>query len=95
LWIGKTAYFKVSEEELGRRVEEAKRTAPDLSGFDKAPQYVEWRATDVTTVKRQIVAGTVHPWQLRWYFGLLGEEESFSGSASVTKEGIKLFVTAY
>jgi hypothetical protein len=95
LWIGKTAYFKVSEEELGRLVEEAKRTAPDLSGMDKAPQYLEWRATDMTTAKRQIVAGTVHSWQLGWYFGLLGEPNSFSGNASVTKEGIKLAVTAY
>jgi tetratricopeptide (TPR) repeat protein len=32
LWIGKVAYFKVSREELKRLVEEAKRTAPDLSG---------------------------------------------------------------
>jgi hypothetical protein len=95
LWIGKTAaYFKVSEEELRRRVEEAKRTAPDLSGLDKAPQYLEWRATDVTTSGGQIVGTTVHSWQLRWYFGLLGEEKSFSGSASVTREGIKLAVTA-
>jgi hypothetical protein len=94
LWIGEVAYFNVSEEELRRRVEEAKRTAPDLSGFDKAPQYLEWRATDVSITGKQIVATTVHPWQLRWYFGLLGEEESFSGSASVTKEGIKPFVTA-
>jgi hypothetical protein len=95
LWIGKVAYFKVSEEELERLVEEAKRTAPDLSGFDKAPQYLEWRATDVSTVKRQIEAGTVHSWQLRWYYGLLGEEQSFSGGASVTKEGIKPAVTAF
>jgi len=95
LWIGKTAYFKVSKEELGRLVEEAKKTAPDLSRFDTSRQYVEWRATDVTTVKRQIVASTVHSWQLRWYFGLLGDEQSFSGSVSVAKEGIKLAVTAY
>ena len=95
LWIGKTAYVKVSEEELRRFVEEAKKHAPDLSGMDKAPQYLEWRATDVTTVKRQIAAATVHSWQLRWYFGLLGEPKSFSGSASVTKEGIKLAVIAY
>jgi len=95
LWIGEVAYFKVSEEELRRRVEEAKRTAPDLSGLDKAPQYLEWRATDVTTVKRQIAAATVHSWQLRWYIALLGEPKSFSGSASVTKEGIKLAVIAY
>ncbi len=95
LWIGKSAaYFNVSKEELRRLVEEAKRTAPDLSGFDKAPQYLEWRATDVTTVGRQIVGTTVHSWQLRWYFGLLGEEKSFSGSASVTKEDIKFLITA-
>jgi nuclear transport factor 2 (NTF2) superfamily protein len=94
LWIGKVAYFKVSEEELRRRVEEAKRTAPDLSGMDKASQYVAWRNTDVTSSGKQIVATTVHPWQLRWYFGLLGDEQSFSGSASVTKEDIKPFVTA-
>jgi hypothetical protein len=94
LWIGKTAYFKVSEEELRRRVEEAKRTAPDLSGMDKAPQYLEWRATDVSTSGMRIVAATVHPWQLKWYFSLLGEEKSISGRADVTKKGIKLAVTA-
>jgi uncharacterized protein YkuJ len=95
LWIGETAYFNVSKEELRRRVEEAKKTAPDLSGFDKAPQYMEWRATDVSTSWRQIVASTVHSWQLRWYFSLLGKEESFNGGASITEEGIKLAVTAY
>jgi hypothetical protein len=94
LWIGDVAYFKVSKEWLRRLVEEAKKTAPDLSGFDKAPQYLEWRATDVSTVGRQIVGTTVHSWQLRWYFGLLGEEKSFSGSASVAKEGIKFLITA-
>jgi hypothetical protein len=93
LWIGKTvAYFKVSEEELRRLVEEAKRTAPDLSELDGSRQHVAWRATDVTTVGRQIEGTTVHYWQLRWYFGLLGEEKSFSGSVSVAKEGIKLAV---
>ena len=95
LWIGKTAYFNVSEEELKRRVEEAKRTAPDLSGLDKAPQYLEWRATDVSTSGGRIAAGTAHTWQLAWYFGLLGEEESISSSASVAKEGIKPHVVAY
>jgi hypothetical protein len=89
------AHFKVSKEELRRLVEEAKRTAPDLSGLDTSPQYLGWRATDVTTSEGRIEAGTAHPWQLRWYFGLFGEEKSFSGGASVTKEGIKLFVTAY
>jgi hypothetical protein len=95
LWIGDVARFNASKEELRRFVEEAKRTVPDLSGFDKAPQYLEWRATDVTTAWRQIVASTVHSWQLRWYFSLLGEEESFRGWADVTEEGFKLVVTAY
>jgi hypothetical protein len=95
LWIGDVAYFNVSRKELRRLVEEAKRTAPDLSGLDKAPQCVAWRATDVTTSWGRIEAGTVHSWQLAWYFGLLGEEKSFSGSASVTKEGIKPFVTVF
>ncbi len=95
LWIGKSAaYFKVSKEELGRLVEEAKRTTPDLSGLDKAPQYLEWRATDVSSARRQIEASTVHPWQLRWYIALLGEPKSFCGSVSVAKEGIKPAVTA-
>jgi hypothetical protein len=94
--MGKTAaYFKVSKEELRRRVEGARRAAPDLSGLDKARQYLAWRATDVTTSWGRIAAGTVHSWQLAWYFGLLGEPESLSGNASVTKEGIKLFITAY
>jgi hypothetical protein len=65
LWIGDVAYFKIGKEELRRLVEEAKEMAPDLSGMDTSRQYLEWRATDVTTVKRQIVAGTVHSWQLR------------------------------
>jgi hypothetical protein len=96
LWIGKTAlHFKVSEEVLSRFVEEARRTAPDLSGFDKALQYLEWRNTDVSTSGKRIEASTVHPWQLRWYFRLLGGPNSFSGSANVTREGIKLAVTAF
>jgi hypothetical protein len=96
LWIEKTvARFNASKEELERLVEEAKRTAPDLSGLDRSRQYLEWRATDVTTSEGRIEAGTVHSWQLARYFGLLGEEKSFSGKASITKEGIKLFVTAY
>jgi len=95
LWIGdSTARFKISKEELGRLVEEAKRTAPDLSGLDRSRQYLEWRATDVTTFGKQIVASTAHSWQLRWYFSLLGEEESFGGGANVTTEGIKPNITA-
>jgi hypothetical protein len=95
LWIGKsTARFKVSKEELRRLVEEAMKMAPDLSGMDKAPQYLEWLATDVTTCGGRIEAGTAHSWQLRWYIALLGEPKSFSGGASVAKEGFKLAVTA-
>jgi hypothetical protein len=95
LWMGKTAaYFTLRKEGLRRLVEEAKRTAPDFLGLDKAPQYLEWCTTDVTTVGRQIVGATVHSWQLRWYFGLLGGPDSFSGGADVTKEGIKFLITA-
>ncbi len=86
---------KATSEELRRFVEEAKRTAPDLSGFDKAPQYLEWRATDVSFIGKRIVGTTAHPWQLAWYIGVLGEEESFSGGANVTKEGRRLNVTMY
>jgi hypothetical protein len=95
LWIGEVTYFNVSEEELRRRVEEAMRMTPDLSGMDTSSQHVEWLATDVSTSWRQIMAGTVHSWQLGWYFGLLGGPNSFSGKAIVTREGIKLAVTAY
>ncbi len=93
LKIEEVAHSKTAGEELRRRVEEAKRAAPDLSGLDKAPQYLAWRATDVTTVKRQIEAGTVHSWQLKWYIALLGEEESFSGKANITRKGVKLIAT--
>ena len=41
------------------------------------------------------MAATAQPWQLAWYVGVLGEEESFSGGASVTKEGRRLNVTMY
>jgi hypothetical protein len=95
LWIGHAARFKVSKEELRHLVEEAGRTAPDLLGIDKAPQYVAWRATDVTTSGGRIEAGTAHPWQLRWYIALLGEPKSFGGGTNVTKEGIKPNITAF
>jgi hypothetical protein len=94
LWIGKVARFKISKEELRRFVEEAKETAPDLSGLDRSRQYVAWRATDVTTSGRQIVGASVRSWQLRWYVSLLGGPKSFSGSAGVTKEGINFVVIA-
>jgi hypothetical protein len=93
LKIREAAYSKVGEEVLRRFVEEARREAPDLSGFDKAPQYLEWCATDVSFDKRQILAGTVHPWQAAWYIGLLDGPKSLSGNASVTEEGIKPTVT--
>jgi hypothetical protein len=96
LKIGETAArSKAGEEELRRFMEEARREAPDLLGFDKAPQYLAWLATDVTTSEGQIAATTAHSWQLRWYFSLLGEEKSFRGRADVTKESIKPVVTAY
>jgi len=76
-------------------VEEAKRAAPDLAGMDKAPQYLEWRATDVTSSGRRIVAATAHPWQAAWYMGLLGEPESIRGKANVTRKGRRPNITAY
>ena len=95
LKIEEVARSKASEEELRRFMEEARREAPDLSGFDKAPQYLEWRTTDVTTSGGRVEASTAHLWQLRWYFSLLGGPKSFRGRANVTKEGIKPVVTAY
>jgi hypothetical protein len=72
LWIGKTAYFKVNKEELRRLVEEAKRTAPDLSGIKKIRQTLEWLSTDVSFIGRQILGSTARIWQLRWYLTLFG-----------------------
>jgi hypothetical protein len=89
LWIGKTAYFTLSEEELRRFVEEAKRTAPDLSGVKKIWQTLEWLNTDVSFAEWYIVGGTAHSWQAAWYFALFGEPESTSGGASITEEGVK------
>ncbi len=95
LKIEEVAHSKTAGEELRRLVEKARKTAPDLSGFDKAPQYVAWRATDVSTVKKLIAAATAHSWQLRWYFGLLGGPKSFSGKANITRKGVKLIATMY
>jgi hypothetical protein len=95
LKIREVVRSKAGEEEPRRFMEEAKRTAPDLSGLDKAPQYLEWRTTDVSTFGGRIVAGTAHTWQAAWYVGLLGEEESISGRADVTEEGVKPIVTMY
>jgi hypothetical protein len=94
LWIGKsTARFNVSKEELRRFVEEARRTAPDLSGVKKIWQTLEWFNTDASFTGGWIVATTAHTWQAAWYIGLFGEPESISGRASVTEEGVKPNVT--
>jgi hypothetical protein len=95
LKIGKSVRSKAAEEELRRFVEEAKKHKPDLSGMDKAPQYLEWLNTDVSFDKGWIVAATADTRQAAWYVGLLGEEESSRGGASVTKEGVKPNVTMY
>jgi hypothetical protein len=93
LWIGKsTARFNISKEELRRFVEEAKRTAPDLSGIKKIWQTLELLATVVSFDKGWIVASTADIRQVAWYIGLFGEPESISGGANVTKKGIKPFV---
>jgi hypothetical protein len=84
---------KAGEEVLRRFVEEAKRTAPDLSGIKKMWQALPWFATDASFLKKWIVAGTAHLWQLRWYIALFGEPESISGGANVTEEGVKPNVT--
>jgi hypothetical protein len=87
LKIGEVAHSKAGEEELRRFVEEAKRTAPDLSGVKKMWQTLEWFATDVSFTGGQIEAGTVHTWQAAWYVALFGEPKSPSGTANVTGEG--------
>jgi len=91
LWIGKsTARFKVSKEGPRRLVEEAERTAPDLSGIKKIWQTLEWLNTDVSFDRGWIVAATADTRQAAWYVALFGEPESISdGGASVTEEGIK------
>ncbi len=89
LKIGEMVRSKADEEVLRRLVEEAKRTAPDLSGVKKIWQTLEWFNTDASFFRKWIAAGTAHLWQLRWYFALFGEPESISGRASVTKEGVK------
>jgi flagellar biosynthesis/type III secretory pathway protein FliH len=95
LKVGEVARSKAGEEEVRRFVEEARRAAPDLSGMDKAPQYLEWRATDMTSSGGQVVAGTAHTWQAAWYIALLGEPESSGGGANVTRKGRRPNVTMY
>jgi hypothetical protein len=94
LWIREsTARFKVSKEELRRFVEEAKRTAPDLSGVKKMWQTLEWFATDVSFDRGWIEGATTDTRQAAWYIALFGEPNSISGRADVTEEGIKPNVT--
>jgi hypothetical protein len=95
LKIGKAAHSKTGEEELRRFVEMAKETAPDLSGIRKIWQTLEWLNTDVSFLRKQIVAGTAHPWQLRWYIALLGEGKIGGSGANVTEEGVKPNVAMY
>jgi hypothetical protein len=92
LWIEKTAYFTLSKEELRRLVEEAERTAPDLSGVRKIWQALEWLNTDMSFDEWYIVGGTAHLWQLRWYLALFGGGRASEGRANVTEEGIKPYV---
>jgi hypothetical protein len=73
-------------------VEEAERTAPDLSGIKKIWQALEWLNTDVSFDEWYIVGGTAHLWQLRWYFALFGGGRASGGRANVTEEGIKPYV---
>jgi hypothetical protein len=94
LKIGKTAVrSKAGEEVLRRFVEEARRTAPDLSGIKKMWQTLEWFATDVSFLKKWIEAATADIRQAAWYIALFGEPESTSGGANVTEEGVKPNVT--
>ena len=95
LKIGKAAHSNTGEEELRRFVEMAKETAPDLSGIRKIWQTLEWLNTDVSFLRKQIVAGTAHPWQLRWYIALLGEGKIGGSGANVTEEGVKPNVAMY
>ncbi len=92
LKIGKVTRSKAGEEELRRFVEEAKRTAPDLSGIKKIWHVLPWLNTDVSFDRGWIEGGTAHLWQAAWYVALFGEPELTSGRADVTEEGIKPFV---
>jgi hypothetical protein len=80
---------KAGEEVLRRFVEEAKETAPDLSGVKKIWHVLPWLNTDVSFNREWIVAATAHTWQAAWYIALFGEPESISGGANVTKKGVK------
>jgi hypothetical protein len=95
LKIREVVRSKAGEEVLRRFVEEAKETAPDLSGVKKIWQALEWLNTDVSFAGRQIEAATADTRQAAWYIALFGEPKSTSGGANITKEGVKPNVTMY
>jgi hypothetical protein len=95
LKIREVVRSKAGEEMLRRFVEEAKRTAPDLSGIKKIWHALEWLNTDVSFAGRQIEAATADTRQATWYIALFGKPKSISGGANVTEEGIKPNVTMY
>ncbi len=96
LKIGESAVrSKAGEEVLRCFVEEAKETAPDLSGVKKIWQALEWFNTDVSFAGKWIEAATADTRQAAWYIALFGEPESISGGANVTEEGVKPNVTMY
>jgi len=95
LWIGETAYFKVSKEELRRFVEEAKETAPDLSGIKKIWHALPWLNTDVSFAGKWVEAATADIRQAAWYIALFGEPKTTSGRANVTRKGGRPIVTMF
>jgi hypothetical protein len=96
LKIGESAArSKAGKEALRRFVEEAKRTAPDLSGIRKIWHVLPWLNTDVSFAGKWIEAATADTRQAAWYIALFGKPKSFSGGANVTEEGVKPNVTMY
>ncbi len=51
LWIGDTARFNISKEEVKRFVEEAMKMVPDLSGIKKIWHALEWLNTDMSFLR--------------------------------------------
>jgi hypothetical protein len=95
LWIGETACFKVSKEELRRFVEEAKETAPDLSGIKKIWHALPWLNTDASFAGKWVEAATADIRQAAWYIALFGEPKTTSGRANVTRKGGRPIVTMF
>jgi len=80
---------------LRRFMDEARRTAPDLSGIKKIWQTLEWLNTDMSFLRGWIVAATAQPWQLAWYIALFGEGKIGRSGANVTRKGGRPNVTMY